>query len=393
MPITLYGIVAKILSLFVPIKKNSWIFGADYGRSYREGSRFLLEYMLEKHSNFECTFLTKSRTVKQTLDKKRIPCEMNFSIRGMIKIAQAEAVFTTQSTADILFVTKKRGRRYFFLSHGQPFKAVFLATPKEYGKNRFPEQKGLKKIVNKISKPIVRGYDYWESEFFTSTSEYLVPYNKLYYGESSNIKVLGMPRNDVLFDEKKIQQEQWIPNLENKLVITYMPTHRDYGFGDLSPIPFIHNEAVQEWMRNNDVVLIIKQHPNMERKALSSKNEDVLIDITKMKFDPQVCLYHTDALITDYSSVWLDYLILKRPIVFYYYDNYEENDTGVLYDLRDDPPGSFCYSEEELFEVIKRIRSDYKSMQPTERMVSKYHKYVDGNSCERYFNAIVNDNK
>lgn len=390
MPITLYGIIARIISLFVPIKERYWIFGADYGRTYREGSRFLLEYMLENHSDYHCTFITRSQAVKKELDEKNIPCEMNYSLKGMVKIAQAEVIFTTQSTIDILFTYRRKKRRYFFLSHGQPYKAVFLATPKAYGSVRFAEKKGLARITYNIFSFFVRGYEFWDSEFYTSTSDFLVPYNKMYYGENSIIKVLGMPRNDILFNDKKILREPWLSNLADKLVIIYMPTHRDYGHGDVSPIPFADNIEVQEWMTRNDVVLLVKQHPNMAFKTNTTQLSDVLIDITKQKYDPQVCLYHSDALITDYSSVWMDYLILKRPLIFYYYDNFEEKDTGVLYDLKDDPPGHFCKNEDELFQLIKKIKENYDAMRPSDRIVAKYHKYVDGRSCERLFNAIVN---
>ena len=107
-----------------------------------------------------------------------------------------------------------------------------------------------------------------------------------------------------------------------------------------------------------------------------------------MKFDPQVVLYHSDAIISDYSSVWIDYLMLRRPVLFYFYDDYVVADTGILYDIREDPPGAFCYTEDELFELVKKIRNDYDTMRPSERIVRKYHKYVDGNSCERYYNEI-----
>ena len=389
MPVTFYGIIARIISIFIPIKKNNWIFGSDYGNTYREGSRYLIEYMLSEHPEFKCTFITKNRSVKDVLNEKGIPCEMNMSLRGMIAVAKASVVFTTQSASDILFVYKKKRRKYIFLSHGQPYKAVFLATPKEYTNQMLQEVKGLKKVAADVSRYFTTGYEYWDSELYTSTSDFLIPYNKLYYGKNANVQVLGMPRNDVLFDSTKMSLEKWLPGMNGKFVITYMPTHRKFGAGFTSPIPFKTNPVVQEWMRLNNVVLLVKQHPNMANKVEKETQDDVIIDITKKGIDPQVCLFHSDALITDYSSVWIDYLILKRPLMFYYYDDFEDEDTGVLYDIREEPPGVFCYSEDQLFENIKLIRNDYESMRPSNQIVSKYHKYVDGNSCERFYKAIV----
>ena len=209
------------------------------------------------------------------------------------------------------------------------------------------------------------------------------------FGGKVDVKVLGMPRNDVLFQPEVIEKEKWVAGVEGKLVITYMPTHRKYGYGDVTPTPFIDNKERQQWMRDNNVVLLMKQHPNMIPKIKNVQESDVIKDITTMQLDPQVCIYHSDVLVTDYSSVWMDYLLLQRPTIFYYYDDFETEDAGVHYDIRQDPPGHFCYSEDELFEIIKKIKADYKAMCPSDRIVHKFNKNADGNSCERYFNEII----
>ena len=388
MKVGLYGFFLKPLSFLIPIKKKCWIFGSDYGKTYREGSKYMLEYMLKNHPEYDCIFITLNHEVKRELDAKLIPCRMNFSIRGMWLLLRAEVVITTQATADIQLVYKKKGRRCIFLSHGQPYKVAFKSVPKYYWNKLKPNNNN--RLTDELIRFFTAGYHYSESDFFTSTSEFLVEFNKLYYGKDSDIRVLGMPRNDALFHDEEMKQEKWIDGTEGKFIITYMPTHRKYGQGELSPSPFIERVDYQEWMRENNVVLLVKQHPNMIPKLKDVKQTDVIRDITCDRLDSQVCLYHSDVLITDNSSVWIDYLLLERPLIFYYYDKFEDEDTGVLYDIREDPPGHFCKTEDELFQLIKKTKEDYDSMRPSEHIISKYHKYVDGNSCERYFKAIVN---
>lgn len=75
-------------------------------------------------------------------------------------------------------------------------------------------------------------------------------------------------------------------------------------------------------------------------------------------------------------------------MVFYIYDDFVHNDVGVYYDIKEEGIGHFCYSEDELFELIKKIKGNYDAMRPREEVVRKFHKYVDGDSCERYFNEI-----
>ena len=188
------------------------------------------------------------------------------------------------------------------------------------------------------------------------------------------VKVLGMPRNDALFDDTRMQNEKWIDGLEGKFIITYMPTHRAYGHGLVTPTPFIKRADVQKWMKDNNIVLLMKNHPNMASKISDEQNNpECIIDITKMGLDPQVCIYHSDVLITDFSSVWMDYLLLQRPIIFYIYDDFETNDVGTHYDIRQDPPGHFCYTEDELFTLIQETKNNYNSMKPSKEILSLIH--------------------
>lgn len=387
--ITFYGFIARIISFFIPVKKKHWVFGSDYGNMYREGPKYLLEYMLKEHPDYTCTFITRNPLVKKELDDRGIPCFMNFSLKGILAIAEAECVFTSQVITDVLYAYKKKGRRFFYLVHGQPLKIAICALGQDYFDNIKGKANFFKRLKRKICYFLNEGVSIIDSEFISASSDFLAPFMKEDFGGNVDVKVLGMPRNDVLFHTEVIEKEKWVAGLENKLVITYMPTHRKYGYGEVTPTPFINSKERQQWMRDNNVVLLMKQHPNMIPKLKDVQETDVIIDITKMRLDPQVCIYHSDVLITDYSSVWMDYLLLKRPTIFYYYDNFETDDAGVHYDIRQDPPGHFCYSEDELFEIVKRIKEDYKAMCPCDRIVHKFNKHTDGNSCERYFNEIT----
>lgn len=392
MKITPWGLVARFINLFYSVKPHHWVFGADYGNMYREGSKYLLEYMLREHPEYKCTFITKNKNVYNTLKNNGIPCEMNLSIRGICTIARAECIFTTQTTSDLHFAYKKEGRKFYYLVHGMPLKIAQRALSQMQIWHKWHKKRNiLLKVKDKLSGYLNAGYTMDDVSFVSSTSDFLVPYMQKDFGESMRVKVLGMPRNDALFQSERMAKERWINGLEGKLVITYMPTHRAYGLGEVTPTPFVKRPDVQAWMKENNVVLLMKNHPNMIPKLKDVKDMEVIKDITKLRLDPQVCLYHSDAIITDFSSVWMDYLLLERPILFYIYDDFEHADVGTHYDIRQDPPGHFCYTEDELFGLIKKIRFSYGEMKPSKRIVHKYHKYIDGKSCERYFDEINKD--
>lgn len=69
-PVTLYAVVARIVNFIIPVKKKHWIFGLDYGNMYREGSKYLIEYMLNNHKDFKCTFITQNKDVKVSWARK-----------------------------------------------------------------------------------------------------------------------------------------------------------------------------------------------------------------------------------------------------------------------------------------------------------------------------------
>lgn len=387
-----WSIIARLLSFCIPVRKRHWVFGSDYGKNYREGSKYLMEYMLRNHKEYDCVYVAQDKSLCEELLEKGIPAVYNFSLKGIIAICKAQVCFTTQARSDIFFSYSKKGRHFYHLVHGQPYKVALKALSEKYYDNVFDRKHNVViDTCHKIYDWLLFGGTIYDSDFVSACSEFLAELMNRDFGGETPVRILGMPRNDGLFDHERMKGERWVPGLEGKFVITYMPTHRAYGAGKLTPTPFADRPEIQEWMRRNNVVLLMKNHPNMIPLIKDTSDSDVIKDITKMRLDPQVCLYHSDALITDYSSVWMDYLLLERPVIFYVYDNWEQDDAGVYYDIREYMPENFCASEDELFSMMKRMVSERDYLKPSDDNISRFHKYVDGNSSQRYFEAIVKD--
>jgi len=384
----IWGLIAKTSSLFISPKSRHWVFSSDYGNQYREGSKYLMEFMLKEHPDYVCTFITRNISVYRDLQTKGIPCEMNFSWKGIFRICQSDSVFFTQNCDDILFAYKNIGRKFYFLMHGMPIKRAYKATPEEFQAKMHRDISHVRHWMGDLRNWLVLGYNMDDVDFISVCSDFNKRFMPVLFGPEMNIKVLGMPRNDVLFDLKRMSKEKWLPDADDKFVVTYMPTHRMYGRGKASPIPFLNRPDILHWMEENHVLLVMKNHPNMISSVEDTVLPPVIKDITKMGFDPQAVIYHSDALITDYSSVWMDYLLLRKPIILYFYDDFEKNDEGTLYDVASEAPGHICLTEDELFSTIKSCHNNYEGMKPSQKDVSKFHKYMDGNSCRRIFEAI-----
>lgn len=380
----IFGSLAHILNLFVPAKAKSWVFGADYGFSYRENSKYLFQYMVAHQPEYDCTFVTGSKAVMDMLEERNLPCVMNDSLKGIWKIVRADAVFCSQNMNDIRYAFRKKNRTYYYMTHGQAYKNSLEAMPKKLIK----ETSFVQNLKNKTEAFFSCTYSIADSEFVPATSDFLAPHMALCIGHSVPVEVIGTPRNDSLLADNERYDQIWPKRFPGKKIITYMPTHRLYGKGEVSPTPFCSDEQVQHWLRENNVVLLVKQHPNMVRKLADTFSNDVIVDISKEKIDPQLLLKFTDVLISDYSSVFIDYLLLNRPVLFYIYDNYADVE-GAMYDIKEDFPDNFCYNEEELFEKIKISIETPVVTAPSAETLSKYHKFIDAGSCERYFQTVI----
>lgn len=392
-----WGGIARLFNCATPVENHVWVFGSDYGNTYREGCKYLFEYVLKEHPEYNATFVTQSKEVYANLRQRGYPCVINTSIKGLIAIARAECVFTSQDATDILYAFKKPNRRYYYIVHGQPMKVAQLALAKEEEANA---KKGLswwKKLIraaiSKLKCLFLCDYDNSCSEFVGATSDFLKIWMEKDFGNKVPVKVLGMPRNDALFQGWRMESERWVDGVHGKFIISYMPTHRLYGKGRVSPTPFEHFAEAQDWMLANNVVLLVKNHPNMLKQFSKGDvhpyESSCIRDITASRIDPMTVVYNSDVLITDYSSVWMDYLLLRRPLIFYIYDNFKQDDVGVYYDPIKENAGYACDSERGLFELIKRIKKDYDNMRPSDAVVRKFHKYTDGYSCKRYFEEVV----
>lgn len=386
----LFGIYARLVSPLIKVQRKCWVFGADYGRSYREGTKYMIEFMLREHPDYDCCFVTQNPAVERRLRLLGIPCVNNMSFAGIHKIARAEAVFTAQAVDDIRFAYRKAGRHFFYMVHGQPFKVAIKSLSKDYLDQIDPSrQHWAKRLQDRIYLYLLQGNEFDDVEFVSATSPFLLPYQRRDFGDKMELKVLGAPRNDVFFNGVSASDnDAWPQEYAGHKIITYMPTHRKYGQGALSPLPFLGNDEAQQWLRDHNYILLVKQHPNMIPRMKGLKQTDVIRDITATAIDPQVILCHTDILITDYSSVWIDFLLLRKPVLFYLYDDFEKEDVGCYYDFRLDFPGHFCHDEAGLLALIQQTQLSDTALRPADHIVDKYHKYQDGNSCLRIYTAV-----
>ena len=123
-------------------------------------------------------------------------------------------------------------------------------------------------------------------------------------------------------------------------------------------------------------------------------NKDIfrLIDYTKCS-DVQYLLRLSKCLITDYSSIHYDYLLIDRPILFIPYDinEYIKNTSGFNCNYNDFTAGPKITNGKDFFNSIKHALCDKSYYSEERKRVRELvHTYHDNNSSERSYSALKN---
>lgn len=252
--------------------------------------------------------------------------------------------------------------------------------------------------------------------------DYIASYGQIYtdfmcacYGTLfSQYRTVGMPRNDLLFiAEGKKNIQEILPDSADKKIILYMPTFREIEYknaarkqvdGDTDGYLFYWEDfdvnRLEKFCKENNLYFVFKLHPSDASKVktwcVSSENIGILTD--EMLADK--CMYEylnaADVLITDYSSVYFDYLLLDRPIVFTDkdVDAYTARRGIILEPLSFWRPGAAVHTVDMLEREIVNAVSGKDSYQEKRRsLLPLVHHYQDGDSTKRLFEAIIEDAK
>lgn len=237
-------------------------------------------------------------------------------------------------------------------------------------------------------------------KLISDKTDYLIissTYNESYYSEAfqidkSKIKALGLPRADYYFENHDIGKLRNDFNKKydidsNKKIILYTPTFREnkeynnvFNYLDLDEF---NNKL------SDDYVLVLRLHPKIKKfysGDISINGE--YIDCSNYKNEQELLLL-SDILITDYSSIMIEFGLLNKPIIFFAYDldNYLSNERGFYLDYKKDLPGPVVYTTEELIDTISKGIDTSKLKSFTETQFSQ----IDGGASARVVDFVLKE--
>ncbi|PJK14915.1 hypothetical protein CO613_03555 [Lysobacteraceae bacterium NML07-0707] len=166
----------------------------------------------------------------------------------------------------------------------------------------------------------------------------------------------GLPRNDFIMrdaswlpEDMKEELERLAGLKDGKKLILFMPTFRNrQELGGYYIFSAEELAWIADWLAQNDLLLGIREHMADRARSYSSQFSGMpgVVSLCEEDWPNVEMLYRqSDALITDYSSCFIDYMLTGKPALSFAYDytSYIEMERGSYYDLEMVFPGRVCY--------------------------------------------------
>ena len=354
-------IIRFLFSLFDRFfSKKFIVFSCRAAKGYSDNAKILYEKFLSEGES-DIFFYTKKRSVLESIPKNSIYA---YSLKGVYVLLRTRILIFTHGAADFqpYFPTKNGGRIFINLFH-----AI-----------------AVKKLATQISKKRQYYINLWD--YFLVSSDFESQFIKKQFGlDQDQILVFGQPRNDTII------QNLSKSNDSDKQLALYAPTFRDNSLVELFPFKDVNLIKLDEFLEEKNLQIMIRLHINDELKYKSKFKYINLKNIFFTGSDKissiNDFLHNVNFLITDYSSISIDFLLLDRPIAYipYDFDNYEK-ERGFSFDFLKHTAGPILDSQESLKSFLLNEEYDYSSKR--RELKDLFHENQDGKSSEKLYQFI-----
>lgn len=363
---------ALIYKLYLKIsKKELWLICEEYNMA-RDNGYVFFKYVRDNHSNIKCYYAIDKSSSDYNKVKKYEPYIISFgSLKHYFYYMSATRNISSHKNGNpneliftILHLYLHAFNNRVFLQHGITCNDLAMF----YNKNtRF-------KFFISGAKP---EYDYILEKFGYSEKE---------------LKYTGFARFDnldnAILDNRTIllipTWRRWIKSTKDFLGSDFYKKWNS----------FLNNEKVKEILDEKNITLYFYPHIHIQKYKdyfnITSENIK-LLDINKA--DVQTILKKGALLITDYSSLFMDFSYMEKPIILYQFDYNEVNEKHIkfgYFNYERDGFGIVAHNEMELInKLVYYINNGYKVEDEFKKRIDKFFPIRDNNNCERIYKEIL----
>lgn len=295
------------------IQKNQWVFSSTENTHFDSNSRYLFQYVYAHLPEIVPVYVMNDEEKRKKLQKMYPRAKIiNTGTRAGIRTALESGAWFTSAGLPVYGVGLAWGRVIVNLWHGVPLKRIVLA-----------EKRGF---LYRLFFHLLFSRNY---TWVLTTSSRLIPVMRESFGvKAEKVKVWGQPRNDCLFRSRSAKEalgEIYGELPEFSKAVLYAPTHRENRPVWLFPFDDFSTQKLTQFLEEEKILLFIRTHlytmKNVQGQVASASrvlwlNEDRAEDVMEI-------LNAFDLLITDYSSIYIDFLLTGKPMMFLPYDKEE----------------------------------------------------------------------
>lgn len=361
----------------VPVNNQMIFYEAYHGRSISGNPLAVFTHLLEESAFQHYTHIWAVREDTVIPDQfQKLPNVLFVTYQSDEYVKYlAIAKYLFNDTSFPIFFQKRKEQVYVNTWHGTPIKTLGMDI-----KNR-----GVTDHSN-----IQRNFLF--ADYLISPNQYTAKKLLKSYDIDSifggKILDIGYPRVDLMFRANKEQIRQKLGIPEDKEVILYAPTWRGkLGSEENQSEKLFHDIQKLKQQISNDYVVLLKSHyfaaKHFEEQGVTNICVPNWIDTNEL-------LSVVDILITDYSSIFFEYLPTKKPIIFYADDVEEYEEERGLYIPMQKLPGPLCQTIDEVTYYINQL-PDYDSVfhDVYEEFLKTYCYHDDGQATKRLVDTVI----
>lgn len=387
-------------SFFMPRDKHIWLFGSTFGNRFADSPRYFYLYM-SQHKDEEAAvrpiWISRNKEILTMLCKNGYEAYDGRSLKGIWYCLRGKVYLYDNYPKDIS-QWLSGGAVKINLWHGIPLKKIQMDNTRD-------EIRHPKTTLKKLQYALRRFTDEKPSHYIVSTSKFFDPIFSSAFA-TKRVLTTGYPRTDIftgnhiqnLLLKEEAESEKLIKERISRMqiktgsspkVFLYMPTFRE---SEKLFFETVHIEELEDFLKENNYLLCMKLHCKSKLCQQFQNLQSEFIVVISPQADPYVYIQLSDVLITDYSSIYFDYLLTNKPIIFFAYDlaQYLEHSREMYFDYHSFTPGELAYTWIELKQAMRNAVALPVSMKKHEANIS----YEENKANEIYeADKVIEANK
>lgn len=382
----LFSYLVYGLSSFVPKDPSLWVF-VGWRRSsereiFAENTKYFFLYTQHHLKNIRPIWIGMDSKICKILQNGGYEAYPINSLKGIYFSLRASHTFIS-GLLQLKNWKFSGNTKVIQLWHGKSLKKTGLNTPYTHDRYKW-----------KFLHPNL----YTHIHLFVAISDFFAPFiTEDFHIPKEQILVSGLPKQDALIknirgyeidmDTELHQLLLSLRSQETERIFFYGPTFRPDG---TNPLLNLNLDLLNSKLTEINAKLVISLHPKFSTKdwmpsTFSLEN----IFFIQGDMDRYPCMRYFDVLITDYSSLAIDFLYMGKPVILYAFDiDKYDKDMGVYKEIWEAIPGPKVFNERDFLDSLHYDfnNQEFKNMlQESQKKLFTFH---DTNSSKRIYEAL-----